>query len=129
MGLTATATAKVLEDCKSILNLKTCLVFKASYNRPNLFYEVKEKPSSCKEQMKEIVDLIKKDFHKQSGKKRRHVNKLNFYIIYCFSQKDVQQLCLDLCTNGINAGCYHGNMTAADRTKVHTLWTTNKIQV
>lgn len=81
MGLTATATAKVLEDCKSILNLKTCLVFKASYNRPNLFYEIKEKPSSHKEQVKEIVDLIKKDFHKQSGKKRRHINILNFYII------------------------------------------------
>ena len=68
LGLTATATAKVLDDCKSLLNLQTCLVFKASYNRPNLFYEVRHKPSSHKEQVNEIVSLIKDNFLNQSGK-------------------------------------------------------------
>ena len=40
LGLTATATARVIQDVKKILNLKECLVLKASFNRPNLFYEV-----------------------------------------------------------------------------------------
>ena len=70
MGLTATATDKVLEDCKSILNLgPSCLVFKASYNRPNLFYEIREKLPSHKDQMDRMQELIKTKFNKQSGKR------------------------------------------------------------
>ena len=70
MGLTATATVKVLEDCKSLLRLKNCIVFKASYNRPNLFYEVRDKPSSYKEQVGDITTTIQKHFKGQSGKNR-----------------------------------------------------------
>lgn len=68
LGLTATATVKVLEDCKNLLRLDSCLVFKASYNRPNLFYEIREKPTSYKEQVDDIVTLIKSNFTGQSGK-------------------------------------------------------------
>lgn len=68
MGLTATATSKVFNDCKSILNLSSCLVFKASYNRQNLFYEVREKPSSYKDQIASIETLINTQFCRQSGK-------------------------------------------------------------
>ncbi len=67
IGLTATATMKVLDDCKSILRLDSCIVFKASYNRSNLFYEIKEKPVSYKNQVKEIVDLIQQKFDGKSG--------------------------------------------------------------
>lgn len=67
LGLTATATAKVLSECQEILSLKQCLIFRASYNRPNLFYEVRPKPSSYKEQIREIAQLIKSQFSKQSG--------------------------------------------------------------
>ena len=67
LGLTATATAKVLADCQKILSLKSCLTFKSSYNRPNLFYEVRPKPSSQKGQVEEISKLIKTRFPKQSG--------------------------------------------------------------
>ncbi len=68
MGLTATATVKVLEDCKTLLRLDSCVVFKASYNRSNLFYEIRNKPSSYKEQINDIVDLIQENFTGQSGK-------------------------------------------------------------
>ena len=67
LGLTATATAKVLSDCQDILSLKRCLVFRASYNRPNLFYEVRTKPASQKAQIEEIAQLVKTKFPKQSG--------------------------------------------------------------
>lgn len=69
LGLTATATAKVLEDCKDILCLgRTCMVFKASYNRRNLFYEVRDKPAAHKEQVQAIAELVKQQFTGQSGK-------------------------------------------------------------
>lgn len=67
LGLTATATDKVLEDIKKILSLRNCLVFKTSYNRPNLFYEMISKPTSHKAQLEEIVSIIKRRFKDQSG--------------------------------------------------------------
>lgn len=67
LGLTATATAKVLEDVKEMLSLKECLVFRASYNRSNLFYEVRVKSSAHKAQMDEMAALIKKKFPTDSG--------------------------------------------------------------
>ena len=67
LGLTATATGKVLEDVKEMLSIKKCLVFRASYNRPNLFYEVRQKKSSHKGQMEDLGALIKGRFPAQSG--------------------------------------------------------------
>ena len=67
LGLTATATDKVLEDIKKILSLKNCLVFKTSYNRPNLFYELVSKPTSHRAQLEEIVRITKGRFNDQSG--------------------------------------------------------------
>ena len=68
IGLTATATFKVLEDVKEMLSLKDCLVFRASYNRSNLFYELRAKNSVHKVQMDAIATLIKKKFSSDSGK-------------------------------------------------------------
>ena len=79
LGLTATATSKVLTDCKEILSLKSCLMFRASYNRQNLFYEVRYKPSSLKAQIEEISGLIKTKFKKQSG--QSHIQAVNFYTV------------------------------------------------
>ena len=50
-------------------------------------------------------------------------------IIYCFSQKDTETLCNDLCGQGVSASCYHANMVPYDRSKVHKLWLNNTIQV
>ena len=68
VGLTATATAKVLSDCQDILGIRNCMVFRASYNRSNLFYEVRHKSPSQKAQVEEIAGLIKTTFPRQSGK-------------------------------------------------------------
>ena len=68
LGLTATATAKVLADCKEILELKQRLIFRASYNRPNLFYEIRPKPSSHNAQVEELSQLLKTRFKNQCGK-------------------------------------------------------------
>lgn len=73
LGLTATATSKVLEDVKGMLSLKKCLVFRASYNRSNLFYEVRVKSSVQKNLMDEIAALIKMKFPSGSGKIRGNI--------------------------------------------------------
>jgi ATP-dependent DNA helicase Q1 len=58
----------VLQDVKEMLSLKECLVFRASYNRPNLFYEIQVKNSAHKSQMDDMAALIKKRFPSESGK-------------------------------------------------------------
>ena len=72
LGLTATASTKVLSECQNLLCIKKWLVFRASYNRPNLFYEIRPKPSSSRAQLNEITELIKSRFSKQSGKNNFH---------------------------------------------------------
>lgn len=69
LGLTATATSKVLTDVKEMLSLSPrCLVFRASYNRPNLFYEVREKRNSRMILAEEMAKLIKTKYRNDSGK-------------------------------------------------------------
>ncbi|CAN2391155.1 Belongs to the helicase family. RecQ subfamily, partial [Pristimantis euphronides] len=117
IGLTATATSHVLKDAQKILCVPRPLTFTASFNRPNLFYEVRTKPSSANDFIEDIVKLINGRYKGQSG------------IVYCFSQKDSEQVTISLQKLGVRAGTYHANMEARDKTKVHTLWTENKIQV
>ncbi|OWF37321.1 ATP-dependent DNA helicase Q1-like isoform X2 [Mizuhopecten yessoensis] len=117
LGLTATATTKVLEDVKKILSIPHCLVFKASFNRPNLYYEIRPKPSGSKDAMDEIQKLIKKKFDGMSG------------IIYCFSRKEAGDVAIALQERGIKTGSYHSDMSALQRSKVHKMWLSNKIQV
>nr|QNH68105.1 ATP-dependent DNA helicase Q1 [Brachionus koreanus] len=117
LGLTATATQSVIDDVKKILSIPKCVLFKASFNRPNLFYEIKQKPSSHEEFINELATLIKKKFSQQSG------------IVYCFSQKESSQVAIDLCSRGIKAGCYHASMDALERSKVHEKWLKNQVHV
>ncbi|MBW7867471.1 MAG: DNA helicase RecQ [Brumimicrobium sp.] len=98
IALTATATPKVQQDIQKNLNMQDAQVFKASFNRPNLYYEVRPK----KDIEKEIIRYIRN--HKgQSG------------IIYCLSRKKVEQLSEVLRVNGINALGYHAGMDANTR--------------
>ncbi|XP_019485915.1 PREDICTED: ATP-dependent DNA helicase Q1 [Hipposideros armiger] len=117
IGLTATATNHVLKDVQEILCVEKCFTFTASFNRPNLYYEVRQKPSNTEDFIEDIVKLINGRYKGQSG------------IIYCFSQKDSEQVTVSLQKQGIHAGVYHANMEAEDKTKVHEGWSTNKIQV
>ncbi|XP_032143596.1 ATP-dependent DNA helicase Q1 isoform X2 [Sapajus apella] len=89
----------------------------ASFNRPNLYYEVRQKPPNTEDFIEDIVKLINGRYKGQSG------------IIYCFSQKDSEQVTVSLQNLGIHAGAYHANMEPEDKTKVHRKWSANEIQV
>ncbi|MGH0134757.1 UNVERIFIED_CONTAM: hypothetical protein FKN15_006930 [Acipenser sinensis] len=117
IGLTATATKSVLKDCEEILCLKDTITLSASFNRPNLYYEVRLKPSSTEDFTEDIVKLINKRYKDQSG------------IIYCFSQKDSEYVSVNLQKMGIKAKPYHANMEATEKSSVHNEWTENKLQV
>lgn len=98
IALTATATAKVQHDIQKTLGMLNANVFKASFNRPNLYYEVKpkSKPES------QIIKFIKENEGK-SG------------IIYCLSRKKVEELTETLVVNNIKALPYHAGMDSATR--------------
>jgi ATP-dependent DNA helicase RecQ len=98
MALTATATAKVQHDIQKTLGMLDANVFKASFNRPNLYYEVipKSKPET------QIIKFIKENEGK-SG------------IIYCLSRKRVEELTETLVVNNIKALAYHAGMDSATR--------------
>ncbi len=98
MALTATATPKVQHDIQKNLGMLDAHVFKASFNRPNLYYEVRPKVNA----EKEIIKYIKNN----SGKSG---------IIYCLSRKKVEELAEQLQVNGIKALPYHAGMDAATR--------------
>ncbi|MCL4125052.1 UNVERIFIED_CONTAM: hypothetical protein GTU68_016556 [Idotea baltica] len=116
IGLTATATTKVIYDVQKILNLQGCLVLKASFNRPNLFYEVRPKPSSQKECVDELSRLLTKEFRNQSG------------IIYTMTIKDTEELAKDLKAAGVRVAPYHANLDATVRSKIHRKWVANDYQ-
>nr|6JTZ_A Chain A, ATP-dependent DNA helicase Q1 [Homo sapiens]6JTZ_B Chain B, ATP-dependent DNA helicase Q1 [Homo sapiens] len=86
-------------------------------NRPNLYYEVRQKPSNTEDFIEDIVKLINGRYKGQSG------------IIYCFSQKDSEQVTVSLQNLGIHAGAYHANLEPEDKTTVHRKWSANEIQV
>ena len=98
IALTATATPKVQSDILKNLGIQGAGVFKSSFNRPNLYYEVRPKVDADKD----IVKFIKKNPGK-SG------------IIYCLSRKKVEEMAEFLCINGIRALPYHAGLDAKVR--------------
>ncbi|XP_078138172.1 ATP-dependent DNA helicase Q1 [Centroberyx gerrardi] len=117
LGLTATATSSVLKDCQKILCVPQPITLTASFNRTNLYYEVRIKDSNNDVSISDISSLIKDRYKDQSG------------IVYVFSQKDAEAVSSDLQKRGILAYPYHANMNPDDKSRVHRKWTTNKIQV
>jgi ATP-dependent DNA helicase RecQ len=99
VALTATATPKVQEDVMKNLGINDAKVFKASFNRPNLFYEVRPKTNQVDSDIIRFVKL-------NSGKSG---------IIYCLSRKRVEELAQTLQVNGINALPYHAGLDAKTR--------------
>ncbi len=99
IALTATATPKVQHDIQKNLGMQDAMVFKSSFNRPNLYYEVKPKTANTD---RDIIKYIKNNPGK-SG------------IIYCLSRKRVEELAEMLRVNDIKALPYHAGMDAATR--------------
>jgi len=101
VGLTATATEKVQEDILKNLGIQNAVTFKASFNRPNLYYEVRPKTKNVD------ADIIR--FVKQNEGKSG--------IIYCLSRKRVEELSQVLQVNGVKAVPYHAGLDAKTRVK------------
>ena len=99
IALTATATPKVKMDIQKNLGMTNAAEFKSSFNRPNLYYEVRSKTNNVD---KDIIKFIKQNPDK-SG------------IIYCLSRKKVEELAEILVANGIKARPYHAGMDSATR--------------
>ncbi|WP_422860439.1 RecQ family ATP-dependent DNA helicase [Flagellimonas sp. S174] len=113
IGLTATATPKVQEDIIKNLGMNDAKVFKASFNRPNLFYEVRPKTQNVD------ADIIR--FVKQNQGKSG--------IIYCLSRKRVEELAQVLQVNGVSAVPYHAGFDAKTRSKYQDMFLMEEVDV
>ena len=113
IALTATATDKVRDDIKKNLGMPNADEFCSSFNRPNLYYEVRPK---TKDVNKDIVKFIKQNPGK-SG------------IIYCLSRKKVEELAEVLRANDINARAYHAGMDTPTRTMTQDDFVMDRISV
>jgi len=113
IALTATATPKVQHDIQKNLGMSDATVFKSSFNRPNLYYEVRPKTTNID---RDIIRFIKAN----SGKSG---------IIYCLSRKKVEELAQTLQVNGINARSYHAGMESSVRTDNQDAFLMEKIDV
>ncbi len=112
IALTATATDKVQQDIRKNLGMTDENIFKASFNRPNLYYEVRPK----KEVAKEIIKYIKT----KTGKSG---------IVYCLSRKKVEEIAEALRVNGIKALAYHAGMDAATRSRHQDAFLNEEVDV
>ena len=101
IALTATATPKVQEDIMKNLGISSAKIFKASFNRPNLYYEVRTKTNQIDS---DIIRFIKN-------------NKGKSGIIYCLARKKVEELAQTLQVNNINALPYHAGLDSKTRVK------------
>ncbi|MBO7280966.1 MAG: RecQ family ATP-dependent DNA helicase, partial [Bacteroidaceae bacterium] len=113
IALTATATTKVRDDIKKNLGIQNAPDFKSSFNRPNLYYEVRSKTKNVD---KDIIKFIKSNPGK-SG------------IIYCLSRKKVEELTEILKVNEIQAKAYHAGMDSAMRSQTQDDFIMEKIDV
>ena len=112
IALTATATPKVQSDIQKNLGMQDAKVFKSSFNRPNLYYEIRDKSDP----KREIIRFIK-----------QHPNRSG--IIYCLSRKKVEELAELLNVNGIKALPYHAGLDAKTRAENQDKFLTEEINV
>jgi len=113
IGLTATATPKVQEDILKNLEMADANTFKASFNRPNLYYEVRTKTKNIES---DIIRFIKQ-------------NKGKSGIIYCLSRKKVESIAQVLQVNGISAVPYHAGLDAKTRAKHQDMFLMEDVEV
>lgn len=112
MALTATATPKVQQDIQKNLGMMSATLFKSSFNRDNLFYDVRPKQNV----IKEIIKYVKQNPGK-SG------------IIYCLSRKKVEEIAEALKVNGIKAAPYHAGLDARERARTQDMFLMEELHV
>ncbi|XP_071453979.1 recQ-like DNA helicase Blm [Hetaerina americana] len=115
IALTATATPRVRVDILHQLRMKNPKWFLSSFNRPNLQYKVL--PKKGKSVSKEIVDVIKAQFMRQSG------------ILYCLSRNECDQVAKDLSSAGVKAMSYHAGLSDLQRAQVQQAWINDQFKV
>ena len=113
IALTATATDKVRTDIKKSLGIVDAIEFKSSFNRPNLYYEVRQK---SKDVDKQIIRFIKQNPGK-SG------------IVYCLSRKKVEELAAVLQANDIKAAAYHAGLDSQTRSQTQDDFLMERIDI
>lgn len=113
IGLTATATPKVQEDILKNLEIPNANTFKASFNRPNLYYEIRPKTKNVES---DIIKFINQ-FKGKSG------------VIYCLSRKKVEEITQILQVNGISAVAYHAGLDAKTRAKHQDMFLMEDVDV
>jgi ATP-dependent DNA helicase RecQ len=112
IALTATATPKVQQDILKNMGMQEANIFKSSFNRPNLYYEIRSKDNV----VKEVIKFIKKNTGK-SG------------IVYCLSRKKVEELAETLQVNGVRALPYHAGLDAPVRARTQDDFLMEEIDV
>ncbi|GAB2293116.1 hypothetical protein Dimus_027328 [Dionaea muscipula] len=114
LALTATATAVVKEDVVQALGLVNCIVFRQSFNRPNLCYSVLPKTKKC---LEDIDRFIRENHFDECG------------IIYCLSRLDCEKVAEKLQECGHKAAFYHGSMDPAQRAFIQKQWSKDEINI
>ncbi|CAI0375305.1 unnamed protein product, partial [Linum tenue] len=114
LALTATATASVKEDVVQALGLVDCIIFRQSFNRPNLWYAVIPKTKKC---LDDIDTFIKENHYDECG------------IIYCLSRMDCEKVAEKLQQCGHKAAFYHGNMETTQRAFVQRQWSKDEVNI
>lgn len=114
MALTATATNNVIVDIKHNLDMEGCTVFSQSFNRPNLYYEIRPKE---KQPVERIADIINERFPGKTG------------IVYTLSRKQTENIAKKLTERGIRAEHYHAALQTEEKTQVQRDWQSGRVKV
>ncbi|XP_077238725.1 DNA helicase (RECQl4A) isoform X2 [Tasmannia lanceolata] len=114
LALTATATASVKEDVVQALGLANCIIFRQSFNRPNLWYSIMPKTKKC---LDDIDKFIRENHFDECG------------IIYCLSRMDCEKVADKLQECGHKASFYHGSMDPPHRAFVQKQWSKDEINI
>lgn len=108
IALTATANEQVMSDVIDRLKINGCMTLTQSFNRPNLFYEIKSKKRNV---VSDISAFIKDGRTKETG------------VIYCFSRRKCEEVAQELRdTYGLRARHYHAQMTPEDKARAQSAW-------
>lgn len=114
MALTATATNNVIVDIKHNLDMEGCTIFSQSFNRPNLYYEIRPKE---KQPVERIADIINERFSGKTG------------IVYTLSRKQTENIAKKLTERGIRAEHYHAALQTDEKAQVQRDWQSGRVKV
>jgi bloom syndrome protein len=113
LGLTATVTEVVKQDIIARLGIQGCYFFQSSFNRPNLYYEVRDKTKSI---IEDIESIIRK-YSQQSG------------IIYCLAKRECEEMSAALNRRGHRTAFYHADINEGDKKATQDQWMHNHINI